>query len=1076
MNKDFLKFRKRTFVAAALAVAAVTGAEARKVSGIVLDENGQPLAGATVREVPVNKNNSPRAVMVDHQGHFTFDIDDTSKSVVVSFVGYKPQTLTVDNNGELRVQMTPSTESLDEVVVTGYQTLSKERATGSFAKINADDMKEQRISSVSDLLEGHVAGFNAGKLRGVTSMNGVTTPLYVIDGFPVEKTTNDGYGNWTDSTPDLNVEDIESITVLKDAAATSIYGARAANGVVVITTKRAQKGKTDVSVQMNLTTQKYKTYTGRYADAATIIGLEKEWAKDNPYLKGDGAQDYAQTTLENMQYTMPGMKTLLMGAAGLMTQAEVDKALANYASQGYRFVDEVDKYGRQNPVYQQYNVRISNANDKNSFTASMSFRDNRSSTVGNSDNSLGLSMQNSLKLTSWLTFDAGLFVNFKKGESRLADLWSPGFETTPYSTLGTPENPYISRQEDRYGASQLKTISTYNLYNLDINPFEELNYGFDKRNDFGARTYARFNVMFTDWLRFTTQFQYEKGKYEYSTLQDKQSVTVRNMVNQYAVNNNGVAQFNLPYGNIYKRQYNGADNYNFRAQLDFNKTFAEDHRVTALAGFEMIENKNLYNNYTLYNYDPELLTYTLLDQKALNAGGGVWSWGMMTADNFAKEWELLNRFISYYGNAAYDYQGKYMLTGSIRWDRTNLYASGSKYQKRPIWSIGAAWRLDNEEFLKGIEWLNMLKLRTSYGIGGNIAKLSAPYLTMYYGTNNKVSLPQASVGNRPNPSLRWEKTYTFNTGLEFAMFNNRINGVVEFYNKRGVDLLANSNGVPTEGYGFNTFVINNGKMTNRGVELTLNGVAYTDRDWTWTVNGTLGYNKNNVDFVNVEAPALFLQFDYPEAYPRVGVPYNAIYGFKWAGLSDKGAPRVYDAEGNIVEGMQPSKVQDAQYLGSSTPITTGSIGSSLRYRNFTLSMLFLYEGGHMMRNSNLPLWGGYGGWVSTEIANRWQKPGDEKITDIPRINTAETPTYGWDNENMYIRSSATVVKADNFRMRNISLSYELPKQWASAVYMKNVRVMAGMENVFTLCANKDVKYFLGGYNNPNLVFSLNVDF
>ena len=1076
MNKDFLKFRKRTFVAAALAVAAVTGAEARKVSGIVLDENGQPLAGATVREVPVNKNSSAHAVMVDHQGHFSFDIDDTSKSVVVSFVGYKPQTLTVGSDGKLKVQMIPTAESLSEVVVTGYQTLSKERATGSFAKINADDIKEQRISTVSDLLEGHVAGFNAGKLRGVTSMNGVTTPLYVIDGFPVEKTTNDGYGNWEDSTPNLNVEDIESITVLKDAAATSIYGARAANGVVVITTKRAQKGKTDISVQMNLTTQKYKTYTGRFADAATIIGLEKEWAKDNPYLQDAGAQDYAKSTLDNMQYTMPGMVAILKGYAGQMSKSEVDKLLANYASQGQRFYDEVDKYDRQNPIYQQYNVRIANANDVNSFTASMSFRDNRSSTVGNTNNSLGLSMQNSLKLASWVTFDAGLFVNFEKGNSRLADLASPGFETTPYSTLGTPANPYISRQEDRYGESQLNTISLYKLYNLDINPFEELNYGYNKRNDFSARTYARFNVSLTDWLRFTTQFQYEKGKYETATLQDKRSLSVRNMVNQYAVDKGGVAQFNLPYGNIYKRQFNGADNYNFRAQLDFNKTFAEDHRVTALAGFEMIENKNLYNNYTLYNYDPELLTYTLIDQKALNAGGGVWGWGMMTADNFAKDWELLNRFISYYGNAAYDYKGKYMATGSVRWDRTNLYASGSKYQKRPIWSVGAGWRIDQEEFMHGIDWLNMLKLRASYGIGGNIAKLSAPYLTMYYGTNNKVDLPQGNVGNRPNPNLRWEKTYTFNTGLEFAMFNNRLNGVVEFYNKRGVDLLANSNGVATEGFGFNTYVINNGKMTNRGVELTLNAVAYTDRDWTWTLNGTLGYNKNTVDYVNVEAPALFLQFDYPEAYPRVGVPYNAIYGFKWAGLSKDGAPRVYDAEGNIVEGMQPTQVKDAQYIGTSIPITTGSFGTSLRFRNFTLSMLFLYEGGHMMRNGNLPLWSGYGGWVSTEIANRWQKPGDEAFTDIPRINTAETPTYGWDNDNMYTRSSATVVKADNLRMRNLSLSYELPKQWASAVYMKNVRLMAGMENVFTLCANKDVKYFLGGYNNPNLVFSLNVDF
>mgnify|MGYP000447111733 FL=1 len=246
-------------------------------------------------------------------------------------------------------------------------------------------------------------------------------------------------------------------------------------------------------------------------------------------------------------------------------------------------------------------------------------------------------------------------------------------------------------------------------------------------------------------------------------------------------------------------------------------------------------------------------------------------------------YELVNRFVSFYGNAAYTYDGKYMVTGSIRWDRTNLFATGSKYQKKPIWSVGAGWNLDKESFFK-VSFINMMKLRFSYGIGGNIAKNSAPYMTAYYNNNTHVGGIQGTISNRPNPDLRWEKTTTANIGVDFSMFRNRLNGSIEYYNKSGVDLLANTNGVPTEGFGFSTYTMNNGKMRNRGFELTLSGDVIMGKDWNWNVGGVLGYNKNKVTYVNVKAPAIFLQFDYPAAYPRVGVlimPFMDICGQGW---------------------------------------------------------------------------------------------------------------------------------------------------------------------------------------------------
>ena len=1049
---------------------------ARQISGMVVDENGEPLTGATVQEVPVSKTASIAGCMVDINGHFHLDVANGVKQFKVSFVGYNPQTIDLTSENSYKIQLTPNVAQLDEVVITGYQTISKERATGSFAKVNADDLEAtQRVNSVASLLEGHVAGYQDGQLRGVTSMNGVTTPLYVIDGFPVEKTKNDGYGNWVEEVPDINVEDIESITVLKDAAATSIYGARAANGVIVITTKRAAKGQVKVDLSMNLTFQPYRTYTGHLADAATMVDLERAWAAQNPNLQGEGAADYATQLLGDNTYTTPGIQAILKGYAGQLSQGEVDGLLNQYAKGGYQYYKDIDKYGKKNPFYQQYNLRVASSNDRNSFVGSFSYRHNQFADKYNKDQNFGISLQNTTNITDWLTFDVGAFVDYGNGETPNYLLSSPGFTYMPYMSLGTPGSPYINYEADRYSTSQLNTLSTYGLLNLDINPLEEMKWQRAKTNNLSARTYARLNIRFTDYLRLTTQFQYQAARYKTEFLREKESYYVRNMVNQFATPGADGTEFLLPNGNIYQQAYNSQRDYNFRVQLDFNKTFVDKHNVTALAGFELRENVNKFNDYTLYNYDPELLTYTMLDQKALSNAGGVWGWASFTNQNVAFNRELTNRFVSWYANAAYDYDNRYTVTGSIRWDRTNLFGTSSKYQNHPIWSVGAGWLINNEEFMQGIDWVNLLKLRASYGIGGNIAKGAAPYMTFNFGSNNHVNQGDANVATRPNPNLRWEKTTTFDIGVDFALFNNRLTGAIDFYNKKGTDLLANTNGVPVEGYGFTTYSINNGEMTNRGVEISLNGDIIRQGDWNWNAYATFAYNHNKVDAINVEAPVLFLVFDYPTAYPRVGNPYNAIYAYEWAGLDENGKPQVYDAEGNLYSGMEPSNIEDAQYFGSLIPKVSGSFGTSLRWKDLTLSMLFMFETGHKMWNTLKTDMSTFG-QAYADYANRWQKPGDEAFTDIPVYTSSESPNYNYYDYSIWAHSSANVVPADNFRMRNLSLSYNLPKAWASKAYMSNVRVMVGAENLFMICRDSRVKYMLGGYDRPNYTFGINIEF
>ena len=1047
----------------------------RKIRGQVLDNEDIPLVGADVLV-----KGTTAGVYTDVDGYYEIEVPDNPEvSLIFNFFGMKPHEELIGSRDRINVILFPDVEMLDAVVVTGYQTISKERTTGAFAKVNSEQFETQRISNVSTMLEGRVAGLNDGQIRGVTSMNGLTTPLYVIDGFPVEKTTNDGYGNWVESVPDINPEDIQSITVLKDAAAASIYGARAANGVVVITTKRAQKDQMNVSFSATLSLQPYSTYADKYlADAATMVELEREWAAQNPNLQGTGAAAYAQGLLDDNTFTTQGIRALLRGYAGQMTQSEVDAQLAALAAMGYSYYDDIKRYGARNPFSQQYNLSFGRGSEKNTFNASITYRNNLESDKYTDNDDIGINIQNTTQITKWLTLDVGTYLNYGSGSTQSFSLFSPGYTYMPYDRLVNGDGSYYTnRQEDRYSAYNMSILNSNGLYNLDITPLDEIGMNLTRQKNFSNRTYARLAIKFTDWLKYTASFQYEYANYATEQLRSKDSYDVRNTVNTYAsANGDGTATFNIPYGNIYFTSNNITRAYNFRQQLDFNKTFADKHEVTALVGTETRENKNNYENRTLYNYDPDLMTYSLIDQVGLSSMGSIWGWGSFTTQNTAYLLELINRYVSFYGNAAYTYDGRYTVTGSIRWDKTNLFSTGSKYQKRPIWSVGASWNIDREEFMQGADWVNMLKLRFSYGIGGNIAKNSAPYMTAYFGSNQHVGGISGTIQSRPNPNLRWEKTATTNVGVDFSLLDNRLSGTVEYYYKNGTDLLANTNGVPTEGWGYSTYTINNGEMVNEGFEISLNGTAVSTSDWRFDIGAIFSYNRNEVTYVNVEAPVSFLLIDYPAAYPRIGNPYNAIYGYQWAGLSAQGTPQLYDRNGELYDDMTPSDIEDLLYFGTTVPVYSGALNLNLRWRNWELAAQFLFEGGHKMRNTSLPFINGSIAPVNNRIADRWQQPGDEAHTDVPRYISSENPLYNYNYYTMYAQSSVNIIDASNLSLNNLSLTYRLPSNACSKLAMKGARIMAAAENLFMVAASPEAKYLLGGYNKPTFILGVYLNF
>lgn len=1059
------------------------------VKGRVTDSKGMPLVGAAVAD-----NGSGRGVNTDFNGEYQIIAVSSETTLAFSYLGYIRQEIKVEGKSVINVVLKEDVQELEGIVLkTGYQEITAEKATGSFSNLKSKDFQEQRLSSLDKILEGRIVGYQDGRIRGTTSMNGISAPLYVVDGFPVENTRLTPYSTIEENVPSLNLEDIESITVLKDAAAASIYGARAANGVVVITTKKAKAGKTNISFSSNLTVTPYRNYTGNLTSSADIIGLERGWADGNPNLKTANSAAYSQSLLNNAAFTSLGMQTILNGYAGKTSMTEMNNRLDALGSQGYKYYDDVAKYAKRDQYFMQHNLSLGKASETNTFNASLTYKSNQLEDVYSENETVGLNLKNSTQINSWLSLDLGSYTNFGKGDtqyykpinpSAVSD--NPGFKWQPYNQLVNNDGTnFVSTAASRYNNFTLQSMQTYGLYNMDITPMDELGRNLTENKSFLNRTFAKFNVKFSNAFTYNAMFQYEFASDRASQLFDKDSYYVRNKVNGMVTIVNNKAVYNLPYGDILKETNQFSNAYNFRQQLNFNQTFAEKHDFSAIAGMEIRHSKQEYNDNTRYGYDAQALTFAAINQAdLLKVYGSVFN-GYMSINDFSLQKELQNRYVSVYSTGGYTYDKRYTLSGSIRWDRSNLWGTDSKYQNKPIWSVGAGWNIRNESFFD-VDWVDALKLRSSYGIAGNIAKDSAPYLTAFYYANSNVGGTYGSVGKRPNPELSWEKTTTTNIGLDFSFFKSRLSGTLDLYNKKGQDLLASSQGIPTEGFGYSTYYLNNGEMTNKGIEATLRGTIVKSPSFSWDAAVLYAYNKNRVDYVNVKAPVYYLQLDYPNAYPRIGTSFNSIYGYQWAGLSNTGVPQVYDASGTAVK-YNPGQLDAIKDYGSTVPIHSGSFHTSANYKNFSLSALFIYELGHKVKNTFLPMLnnnynGAIGGYVTditvvnNRIADRWMKPGDEAFTNIPRAVYEYESDFNSESRTIYSYADINILDASNLRLSNISLAYQMPNSIIKKVKLDGVRFNLNAENVYTFAKSRDAKYMLGGFISPSFVMGVNVNF
>ena len=430
-------------------------AETLEIHGIVEDESGEVLPGAFITVFLQDDEKGKVMGATDIDGLFSMSVPENATAIQAYYIGYLPEKISLTKEKFYKFRLQQNIKDLENVVVTGYQTLSKERMTGAFSKIDKTDLQTKPLTNITNLLEGEIAGYNDGYIRGVTSM-GNTSPLYVVDGFPVENVSLGAAGGLTESLPDLNLNDIENITVLKDAAATSIYGARAANGVIVITTKsKRQTQKPEVYLNLQWIWTPYSYYTGNMADSDLMISLQKEWASKNPELNGENASTWAQTQLDLRTYPYAGTKAILQYYTGQISEQEMNSRLSDLASRGYQMYDQIAKNAKRTSFDQQYNVTVNNGTDRNIFKGSVTYRHNALHDLYSKQQSIGIDLYNSTKITKWLTFEIGAFLKYSQDESQLGSAWY--WDGMPYDKIVNDDCSKVTlTMEDLYNKDTRK--------------------------------------------------------------------------------------------------------------------------------------------------------------------------------------------------------------------------------------------------------------------------------------------------------------------------------------------------------------------------------------------------------------------------------------------------------------------------------------------------------------------------------------------------------------------------------------------------------------------------------------------
>lgn len=999
----------------------------RMASGYVKDNSGEPLIGVTVKEAI-----SGIITTTDMNGHYQISIPTGSCRLTFTYIGMNDVSYNVGKGTrDITHHVTMYSDNrLEEVIVTGYQTISKERATGSYGIINTTQLESKLNADLKNLLEGQVAGVVLDKngnisIRGTGTLIAEVEPLIVVDGYPTEE-----------SLSNLNPDNIENITVLKDGVAASIYGSRAANGVIVVTTKHGFKGKTRLN---------YKG-TMKIENAPDLDDLHMISAND--YIDAELALYDLQPTnarynATNKSAYRTGMQYLLTGKKNkLISEEEFDTQVAALRkADGFR---DLEKYYFRKALTHTHNIGISGGNEYNQYNLVVNYTNNKGNQVNTHDNRLLVDLKNIW--TPYKFLEVGVSANVRYARSHAPNeswrtITDGNMFFLPYYSLKNEDGSWAT-----YSSLSHAMRDAYNNVGapaIAYNPVLEAKENYVRNQTFSTRlsAYVRFKIL--QGLSAEIGGNWSKGNSVNKTIITQNSYYMQmSYYNSTSLAN--AVNHHIPKGDLINEYRNADENWTLRTQVNFNREFGK-HRVTALAGNEvrriMLDN-NQYE--TRMGYNQTAGSFTPVNIKDLKGGSYnsdmIYStlpisssivYGQMTYRD--------RRFVSWYGNASYEYDNRYLISGSIREDLTNFFGTDPKYRHKPLWSVGGTWKVHNEPFFHA-EWVNRLNIRASYGINGNISLTEGPDLILSTGSyNSSTEGVSYSIASYPNHQLRWEKTKTTNFGVDVDLFNNRVGLSFDYYKKHSTDLLADDAMDPTTGA--TTMKKNVGEIDNRGYEIALRLTPVLTKDFRWNISYNVAFNHNEVKTYNVARNSV-TSWAYTVPIHAEGHPMYGFFGYRFAGLNERGQTQIYKADGTKALAATAT-LDDIEYQGTAVPKTDMSLTNHFSYRNWELSFMFIAKLGHKYRKDTF-----HGSnFTNRHFTERWKEAGDEENTIYP--------VYQFSNMDMFFFPfcDVNIGNASYAKLRDVTLTYSFNKPLIKKIGMADAKLYLQARNLLRFTAS-----------------------
>ncbi|MDF2515290.1 MAG: hypothetical protein K0R59_586 [Sphingobacterium sp.] len=988
-----------------------------RYSGTVVDENGKPISGANIRTDHANLS-----FKTDQNGDFSIPNARRPLAVSISMLGFESQHLLwKDYADKLRVVLKSKEQLLDVVEVnTGYQSLPKERSAASFSLIDSTKLATRISTNILHKLEYLAPGLQFDNRTGksVINIRGINTfsdnlmqPLIIVDNFP-----------YSGDIANINPNDVESVTLLKDASAASIWGARAGNGVIVINLKKNSKGYNKVEFTHNLTFgEKQDLFYLRNIATSDFIDVERML-----YEKG-----FYTTALSSINSRLlvfsPVVQLLDQQSKGLISKEEVERKINSFRNHDYRREVMDDLY--RNPLRQQYHLSYDLGRNKFTNRTAIGYDNNSEQQRASSTKRLTLQTSNRYDFTDQLQLQLGLTWT----DHRLDG--SPTFPTFPINPLGGKAALYPYAQLKGEEGSALAIPYSYNLSFVQNIPDPQLlDWTYRPLEDYkesrtitgtkdivlnGTLSYKPF-----PFLSLSGLYNYENQAVDTEKRNGVNSFYTRDLINRFSQIKNGAITRVIPLGGIMQNSVSRMVSHKARFQASSDFTLRTDWKFNLFAGAEISHASTGTRLNTAYGYDENTLTSINVDPvNSYPIYSGLASNSRIPfAAGFGR---TNNRFVSLFGNAAVTYKNRYIANFSARRDASNLFGVNTNDKWNPLWSAGLAWIISNEKFMGDVDWIDLLKIRTTVGHSGNLGGVSTTLPIIYYGNPNGglETERKASVGALPNPNLKWEDVRMTNFAIDFAFLNNALSGSFDYYLKKSTDLLASEVIDPT--LGLYNMRRNVGELTGKGFDLNLGYRKALNSSLRVGIEALFSYTTDKVSKYNgiLSSTTYYASAGGRTLLPVEGKALYPIFSYQFKGLDpNTGDPQGW-YRGEISKdyvNLLYDSVQNLNYHGRGLPKYQGSLRPSIQWKGFQASVNVVYKFGYFFQKETIRYATLFKSWIGhADFADRWQQPGDEIRTSVPSMIYPANAN----RDDFYAYSSANILKGDHIRISDIRIGY-----------------------------------------------------